>query len=95
MKTQKGRRKREWGTTVTGRQRDKRTKFVELAEKRMTNALHDIKLIGNLSNRSAYEYSEKDVRMMVKALEEAVAELKQRFKNPASTGRSEFRIGDR
>jgi hypothetical protein len=60
----------------------------------MTNALHDIKLVGNLANRSAYEYSEKDVRKMVKALEDAVTELKQRFRNPASTGRTEFKIGD-
>lgn len=79
---------------MTPRQSAKREKFLRLAEKRMTNALHDIKLVGNLANRSAYEYSEKDVRKMVKALEDAVAELKQRFRNPASTGRTEFKIGD-
>jgi hypothetical protein len=60
----------------------------------MTNALHDIKLVGNLSNRSAYEYTDKDVRQMTKALEGAIAELKQRFRNPTSTGRTEFKIRD-
>lgn len=79
---------------MTTRQSGKREKFQRLAEKRMTNALHDIKLVGNLANRSAYEYSDRDVRKIVKALEDAVAELKQRFRNPTSTGRTEFKIGD-
>lgn len=60
----------------------------------MTNLLHDIKLVGNLSNRSAYEYAEKDVRQIIKAIEEATADLRQRFRNPTSTGRTEFKIGD-
>lgn len=79
---------------MTTRASQKREKFLELVEKRMSNALHDIKLVGNLSNRSAYEYTDKDVRQITKALEEAVAELRQRFRNPSSTGRTEFRIGD-
>ena len=70
----------------------KRAKFLELAQKRMTNALHDIRLVGNLSNRAAYEYSEKDVQKIIKALEDGLTDLKQRFRNPASTGRIEFKI---
>ena len=42
--------------------RDKRKKFVELAEARVNRTVKDIRLIGNLSNRGSYEYSEKDVR---------------------------------
>ena len=72
----------------------KREKFLELAQKRMTNALHDIRLVGNLSNRSAYEYSEKDVQKMIKALEDGLSDLKKKFRNPASTGRVEFKIED-
>lgn len=79
---------------MTARTSQKRDKFLRLVEKRMSNALHDIKLVGNLSNRSAYEYTEKDVRQITKALEEAVAELRQRFRNPTSTGRTEFKLGD-
>jgi len=60
----------------------------------MTNALHDIRLVGNLSNRAAYEYSEKDVQKMIKALEDALSDLKKRYRNPASTGRIEFKIED-
>ena len=73
---------------------EKRERFLRLVEKRMSNTLHDIKLVGNLSNRSAYEYTDKDVRRITKALEEAIADLRQRFRNPTSTGRTEYKIGD-
>ena len=39
-----------------------REKFVELAEKRVSKALKDIKLIGNLSNKSNYDYQDQDVK---------------------------------
>ncbi len=45
-------------------QMEKRQKFVELAEARVNRAIKDIRLIGNLSNRSAYDFSEDDVRKM-------------------------------
>jgi ABC-type Fe3+-hydroxamate transport system substrate-binding protein len=56
-----------------------REKFVELAEKRVTRALRDIRLIGNLSNRSNYKYTEDDARKICKALREAVEEVRARF----------------
>ncbi len=60
----------------------------------MTNALHDVRLVGNLSNRAAYEYSEKDVQKMIKALEDGLSGFKKRFRDPASSGRIEFKIDD-
>ena len=56
-----------------------REKFKELAEKRVTRALKDIKLIGNLSNRSNYSYTEQDVKKITQALNKALAEMKARF----------------
>ena len=38
---------------------EKMTKFEEMATKRVQNALHAIRLIGNLSNRNAYHYTEE------------------------------------
>ena len=61
-------------------------KFVELAEKRVSKALKDIKLIGNLSNKSNYSYSEEDVKKIHAALKKAVEEMHQRFR---AKGRSE------
>jgi hypothetical protein len=54
-------------------------RFVDLAEKRVGKALKDIKLIGNLSNRSNYEYSSEDSVKIIKALKKAVDDCKLRF----------------
>ena len=56
-----------------------RKKFVELAEKRVSKALKDIKLIGNLSNRSNYSYTDQDVAKIHRALKKAMDEMKARF----------------
>ena len=37
-------------------ERSKRDKFLELANKRVSRAIKDIKLVGNLANRKNYEY---------------------------------------
>ena len=72
----------------------KREKFLELANKRMTNALHQIELVGNLSNRSAYEYDRKDAAKMIKVLEGAVADVKRRFNSPSGKQRPIFNLED-
>ena len=64
----------------------KREKFVALAEKRVTRTIKDLRLIGNLSNRSNYEYDEADVRRILRTLKHEVAELERRFESP---GRAE------
>lgn len=72
--------------------RDKRAKFVELANNRVNRALNDIRLIGNLSNRSAYEYSEEDVRKIVKALQREIDTMRGRFGTSGGGGDSEFSL---
>jgi hypothetical protein len=59
--------------------RDRRSKFVELANKRVNRAIKDLRLIGNLSNRAAYEFGEEDSRKIIKALQREVENLRQRF----------------
>ena len=72
--------------------RDRRAKFVELANARVNKAIKTIRLIGNLSNQSAYEYSEDDVRKIVRALQRELDQLKARFGGPAATGELEFTL---
>lgn len=60
------------------RERD-RQKFVDLANKRVSKALHDIQLIGNLSNKSNYHYTEQDVTKMFKALNAELRACRKRF----------------
>lgn len=72
--------------------RDRRERFVALAEARTDKALNAIRLLGNLSNRSNYEYTDADVKQIVGALETEVKTVKARFAD-ASTGREwSFRL---
>ena len=70
----------KWGLTL--RTRD-RTKFVELANKRVSRALKAIQLIGNLSNRSSYDFTEEDVSKIFKALEDEMTDCRKRFDRAA------------
>lgn len=56
-----------------------RAKFVKLASARVSKALKDIQLIGNLSNRSNYDYTNEDITKIFKALNEEIAACKKRF----------------
>jgi len=65
----------------------KNEKFKRLAEKRVNNVIKQLELIGNLSNSSAYDFEEKDIEKIFKAIKIEVkkAELqfdkKEPFKN--------------
>jgi hypothetical protein len=65
---------------MAGEMRDKdRAKFVELAGKRVSRGLHAIRLIGNLSNRSNYDYTDEDVQKIIRALQDELNACKKRF----------------
>jgi hypothetical protein len=60
--------------------RDKdRLKFVDLANKRVTKAMDNIRLIGNLANRSNYDYTDEDVTKIFRALNEELSACRKRF----------------
>ena len=56
---------------------EKRKKFVKLAEGRVQAALTAIRKIGNLSNRRSYQFDEADVKKIIKALKDAIAETER------------------
>lgn len=56
-----------------------RQKFVQLAEARVNKTLKDIQLIGNLSNRSNYDYTDEDVERIFKALSQEISACRKRF----------------
>jgi hypothetical protein len=56
-----------------------RAKFVKLASTRVSRALKDIQLIGNLANRSNYDYKDEDVTKIFKALNDEIAACRKRF----------------
>ena len=59
--------------------RDKREKFIELTEKRVTKTLDSIRLIGNLSDKRYYDYDEKDIKQVFNALSREIQAAKNRF----------------
>ncbi len=75
--------------------RDKRSKFVELAESRTTNALRAIRVIGKLGNPSAYDYDETDVKKIVGALTKEIDDLKARMMKKGGKSAVEFKLQDK
>jgi hypothetical protein len=55
-----------------------RERFLRLAPPRIDAALKKISLIGNFA-RNGYEYEPGEVKQMIDALEDAVAEVKRKF----------------
>jgi hypothetical protein len=70
----------------------KHQKFRDLAESRTNKALDAIGRIGNLSNRSIYEWDDAEVRKVVKALKDAVSEVEARFASPKGKIGAKFKL---
>lgn len=70
----------------------KREKFVKLAESRTQAALESIRKISNLSNTRAYEFDDKDVKMIVRALRDATSELERKFSSAQSAESASFKL---
>jgi hypothetical protein len=71
---------------------NKRQKFVALAEARVNKTLKDLQLIGNLSNRSAYEFEDADIRKIFSSLQKALDTAKGRFSIGLDGGGGEFKL---
>ena len=56
--------------------RDKRAKFLELANKRVNRAIKDLALIANLANRKNYDYTEDEAKKVIRALHAEVDHVK-------------------
>ena len=69
-----------------------RQRFVELAEKRVSRAIKDIRMIGKLANRSNYTYSDEDVRKITRALRKELKDLESRFSGDKGQEEPVFRL---
>ena len=70
----------------------KREKFVRIAEARTNKTLDMIKLLGNCSNSSVYEYTDKDVAKIFDAIESELREVKKRFSSKDAKESGRFRL---
>ena len=66
-------------------------RFIRLAEKRVKRAIKTLQLIGNLSNRSNYEYTEEEVKRIFDALSSELRRARARF-SEAKSAEEEFRL---
>lgn len=74
--------------------RDKRSRFIELAEARVTRATRQLRLIGNLSSLNNYAYSETDAQKILSTLENEVKLLKAKFQTALSKKqKDDFKLG--
>jgi len=66
-------------------------KFKKLAEKRVNSVIKTLKLIGNLSNKSNYKYTDKDVQKIFSAITKELKICKARF-SAGKEEETEFRL---
>lgn len=70
----------------------KMEKFEELAEKRVSDTLKKLQLIGNLANKNNYHYTEKHVKQIIDELEEGIKSLKNKFAEESKERKKEFKF---
>jgi len=57
----------------------KRERFLTVAETRTNSILEKIRILGNCSNRSLYEYSKDEIDKIFRAMQDKLNETKARF----------------
>lgn len=63
---------------------EKQERFKRVAGKRTNKIIDQIRLLGNCSNRSNYDYSDEDVKKIFGAIETELKNVKSMYR-PAST----------
>lgn len=67
-----------------------RDRFKRLATDRTNTILQRIKILGNCSNRQAYEYTEEEINKIFSEIDRAVKETKMKFH--FSSKKREFKL---
>ncbi len=67
----------------------KRERFKRLGTQRTNSVLHRLKVLGNCSNRSAYNYTEEEVNKIFSEIERRIRETKAKFHFPKN---KEFKL---
>jgi len=70
-------------------EKTKKANFKRLAESRTQKIIKSIETLGNLSNRSNYEYSDEQVDRIFNTIEEELRIQKAKFKRG---GKNKFRL---
>ncbi len=57
----------------------KREKFIRIVEARTNKAVEMIRLLGNCSNKSSYDYTEEDIKRIFGYLEKEIKNARSKF----------------
>ncbi len=69
----------------------KRARFEKVASNRVNVVLKYLDSLGNCANKSNYEYTETDIRKMLKAVREKVQDVERKFNGSLSNSdKSQF-----
>lgn len=55
-------------------------RFKRLAQKRTNDVIDKSRILGNLSNKSSYDYAESEINKMFKAIDDQLKNVKARFR---------------
>lgn len=69
----------------------KNEKFVRIAEARTNKIIDMIRLLGNCSNTSTYDYSKEDVKKIFGAIESELKIAKAKFDTPDDSSKFKLR----
>ena len=69
-----------------------REKFIKLAEARVNKAIKAMKLVGNLSDKTNYSYTDDDVKKILAALTKELNTIKTRYTSGNKSDEPSFRL---
>jgi len=68
--------------------------FIRISSSRLPKAIKSIELLGNLSNRGNYRYSDDQAKDLIRELEEAISNLAKSFKIDQRAGNNPKPAGE-
>lgn len=72
------------------RKNEREARFKRVAQRRTQRVLEDLRLLSNCSNKSAYYYTEEDVKKIFRNIEEELRLTKAKFKTSKSKKKFEL-----
>lgn len=66
--------------------------FIRLAEARTNKIIDMVLLLGNLSNKTNYSYTDEQVKAIFDSIQQALDETKQKFLEEPTQKRKKFRL---
>lgn len=75
-----------------GTQESKRERFVRIVEARTNKIINMVRLLGNCSNSSAYEYTSADIDKVFLAIENELKEVRRKFSKTESKKCTRFSL---